>query len=143
MANPNPNTKGLKPPFSSTNQPKKKGRKPSVLKKFIKDNNLTADDIARAAKFLLPKTKKELSSLKNDPSVPIVITLFVEGLLKDLENGYLNNILKMFDRAFGKPKEFKETKIIDNDQLKLLDNSELTEDDAKKLFFEALKKMNK
>lgn len=137
MANYNPNTSGLKKPFSKTNQPKNRGRKPSVLKKFIKDNGLTTDDISAAAKYVLPKTRAELMDMEKDNYIPLVMRLFAKAMLKDMKGGYLNNILKIFDRAVGKPKETKEVKT-DNFNKVTIDTalSNMDEEQAKKMFFE-------
>ena len=142
MGNKNPNMSGLAKPFSKENQPKNRGRKPSSLKKFIKDNNLTADDISAAAKYVLPQTKAEITALQKDNDVPLVMRLFAKAMLKDMTNGYLNNILKIFDRAIGKPKETKEVRSDVTNKI-MIDAAlaELTDDQAKKLFFELQNKI--
>lgn len=107
----NPNSrKNLLAPFNveGGRKPKNPGRKPSTLKKYLKTNNLTADDIANLAKWLMPKTQGELLRLIKDPKTPIIIKTFSNAVLRDLKNGNLANIQSLLDRAFGKPKEHRE-----------------------------------
>lgn len=99
----------LRPPFSRTNQPENKPiRKPSRLKKYIKDNNLSNEDISSAAKFILPKTQQEIQSILMDEKIPLIIRLFCKAVLDDLKKSRLTNISLIFDRAVGKPLERKE-----------------------------------
>ncbi len=109
MARPGGGPENLRPPWSSTNQPKNKnGRKPSSVKKYIKDNNLTYDDVAQMAKYILPLNKQQLADLIKDDKVPFVIRLFASSVLADLKKGNLSNIMTLIDRAVGKPKERQE-----------------------------------
>ncbi len=104
----------LKPAFSSTNQPKNKnGRKPSVLKAYIKDNGLSAADVNAVAKFILPKTQDEIRELMTDEAVPFLVRLFCRALLEDMKRGQMTNVMNMFDRAFGKPIATQEIRGID------------------------------
>ena len=109
MANPKGTPKNLAPPFSSTNQPdpsrRSGGRKPSVLKKYIKDNNLDAYDVAAAAKYILPKSREELGELIKDPKVPILIQAFARAVLQDFKKGNTSNVMAILDRAVGRPKQ--------------------------------------
>ena len=109
MANANPNQSGLKPAWSKENQPKgKNGRKPSSVKKYIKDNNLNYYDVSSMAKFILPLNKDQLTKLLQDDKVPFVMRLFARSVLEDMKKGNLNNIMTLVDRAVGKPKEIQE-----------------------------------
>ena len=99
----------MAPPFSSVQQPKNNGRKPSKLKKYIKDNNLSAHDIAAASKYLLSKNEEEIKDVILDKKIPLLMRVFAKSLLADLKNGNMNNVLKMLDRAVGKPLEITET----------------------------------
>lgn len=103
MANKGGTPANLKPPFSSTNQPKKRGRRPSKLKKYIEDNTLSSTDIGAAAKYLLPKSQTELENILQDKDVPILIRLFARAIVADLKNGNLRNLDKILDRGIGKP----------------------------------------
>ena len=109
MANPKGSPQNLKPPFSSTNQPKNKnGRKPSSVKKFIKDNNLNYNDVSAMAKYILPLKEEDLKKMIKDPKVPFVMRVFASSVIKDIKNGNLRNVMTLIDRAVGKPKEVTE-----------------------------------
>ena len=105
MGNPNPNTSGLMPPFSSTNQPNNPGRKPSSVKKYIKDNGLNYNDVSAMAKHIIPLTEEEVKALEKNKEAPFMLRLFAKAIRQDLERGYLDNIMKILERAVGKPHE--------------------------------------
>ena len=106
MARPGGAPENLRPPWSSTNQPKNKnGRKPSSIKKYIKDNNLNYYDIAALSKHVLPLSQKQLILLTKDEKAPFVVRLFAMAVLKDWKNGNISNVMQLIDRAVGKPKE--------------------------------------
>lgn len=139
MANPNPDRSGLQPQWSKENQPKNKnGRKPSKLKKYIKDNNLNYNDVSAMAKYILPMNQEQISDLMKDPAVPIVIKLFAKGVLSDMKNGNYKNLMTLLDRAVGKPKETIEVNSKNQNYNQNIDYSNISEDDAKKEFFRKL-----
>lgn len=101
MSNPNPYPPGRNV-FSSTNQPKNRGKKPSQVKKFIKDNNIDADDISRMSKYILPLTLDQMETLAKDPKTPFLLKLYIKSLMMDFKKGSLDGINKIMDRAVGK-----------------------------------------
>ena len=133
----NPNSlANLQPPYSTTNQPKNKnGRKPSKLKKYIKDNNLNYNDISAMAKYVLPMSRSQITEFIKDPSVPVIMQLFAKGVLADMKNGNYRNLMLLLDRAVGKPKEIVEINSKNENYNQNIEYSNLTEDDAKKEFF--------
>ena len=135
MANKNPDTSGLKPAWSSTNQPKNPGRKPSKLKKYIKENGLDATDVSAMAKYILPMTQSEIQKLMSDPKVPIVMKVFAKGVLADLKNSNFRNLLILMDRAVGKPTETINLNSVNQNHNTNLDFKDMTEADAKDAFF--------
>ena len=90
------------PLFTKDNQPKNRGRKPSSVKKFIKDNNLNSNDMCLMAKFMVPLTTQGLKDLMTDPKTPFFMKIFAKSMLEDLKKGNLENVVKIMDRAFGK-----------------------------------------
>lgn len=109
----NPNSlANLKPPFTKENQPENRGAKPSNMKKFIKDNGLTHQDIKNLTKYVLPLNEKQITALIEDPKKPIAVRIFARALVKDMAKGKMTNVMALMDRAYGKPKETVET--IDN-----------------------------
>ena len=95
----------LKEPFSKTNQPKNRGRKPSSIKKYIKENNISYADMSAMAKFMLPLTEEQIRKLLTDPKAPFLMRVFAKAVLSDLKGGHLSNVMLLIDRAVGKSKE--------------------------------------
>ena len=92
--------------FSSSRQPANNGRKPSQLKKFIKDNNVNREDVALMIKSVLfSKSYDELVDILQDPKQPMIIRLFIKSYLNDFKKGSLINLQYLLDRAFGNPKQ--------------------------------------
>ena len=98
MANPNPNTSGLKQ-FSSTYQPKNRGRKPSAIKKAIKSNGISAEDIQNCFLYVLGKTREELQDIVRNPKESIILVAAATAMLKDLSKGSLGNISTVIRKA--------------------------------------------
>lgn len=124
MPNVGKNNPPIEHRFSSTNQPANRGRKPSRLKAFIEDNGLSHADLNNTIKYIFPMTEKELNELKNDPEKPILMRLLVGAILKDMENSGLYNVMQLFNRAFGQPKQEVDLNVNDEayDKLKELYN---------------------
>lgn len=114
--------------FSSTNQPENRGRKPSRLKAFIEDNGLSHADLNNTIKYIFPMTEKELHELKNDPEKPILMRLLVGAILKDMENSGLYNVMQLFNRAFGQPKQEVDLNVNDEAYDKLKEVYETTKE---------------
>ena len=114
--------------FSSTNQPANRGRKPSRLKAFIEDNGLSHSDLNNTIKYIFPMTEKELNELKNDPEKPILMRLLVGAILKDMENSGLYNVMQLFNRAFGQPKQEVDLNVNDEAYDKLKEVYETTKE---------------
>lgn len=95
--------------FSSTYQPKNAGRKPSQLKKLIKDNNLSSADISfLAANLVYNMTKEQLKLLVEDIKKPAGVRAIAKAVL----NSYLkdtkdnrNFLMQLTERGFGQPKQ--------------------------------------
>lgn len=96
--------------FSSTNQPKKNGRKPSKLKAFIKENDLGKKDVELIARGILEMGRDELMKLANDQAEPILVTGFAAALLMDMKKGSTSAITLLMERAVGKIKDEIEIK---------------------------------
>ena len=92
--------------FSSTYQPKKNGRKPSQLRRFIKDNNISREDVGLMIKnVLFSQSYEKLTDMVQDPKQPMIIRLFIKSFLNDFKRGSLINLNSMLDRAFGAPQQ--------------------------------------
>jgi hypothetical protein len=91
--------------FSSDNQPGNRGRKPSVLR-FIKDSGMSVTDVKRLIGSLMWEyDSNELAVLLMDKGnpVPMGMALVLGALADDLKNKSMNNLERLWDRAYGKP----------------------------------------
>lgn len=92
--------------FSSTNQSPNRGRKPSMLKKYIKDNNVSRDDVNLVIKnIVMTKTKPELDALCRDEKQPMLVRVLVKAFISDFKSGTLYNLNSMLDRVYGQPEQ--------------------------------------
>lgn len=98
MANSNPNTSGLIQ-FSATRQPKKNGRKPSILKKYIKDVGISAEDISHINKYIFSLSLDQLQALIKDSSQPAIVIALATAVAKDIIKGKLGNIDNILRKA--------------------------------------------
>lgn len=92
--------------FSATNRPKNPGRKPSKLKKFIKQNNVSQSDVNAIFQHLIfgssVEELKDLVSPSKKDSQPVIVVLLVSAFLEDIKNGTLHEVNSVLDRLYGK-----------------------------------------
>jgi hypothetical protein len=108
VGNPNIAEAGKGTQFSKTNRPKNPGRKPSKLKKWIKDYELSKNDVdAVFTHFLFDKSIGEIEEIINDKKLrdklPAGIGFQLQILINQAKKGngrHLENILYML---FGRP----------------------------------------
>lgn len=105
MNNPKLPEYGRATQFTSTRRPKNPGRKPRAFKKWVKDNNVSAEDASIICRNLLSKSLKELKDIVKNPDIPIYMTGAASALLRDWTKGSLSARMALEDRAWGKPKE--------------------------------------
>jgi hypothetical protein len=100
-------TAGIPYRFSSTNQPSNRGRKPSKLKAWIKDHNVSSDDfVALFTTIIATHTLEELEEMVNDenkPKLPVIIALCISAFLRDMKTGTMTSANTVLDRIMGKP----------------------------------------
>jgi hypothetical protein len=102
--------------FSSTYQPPNHGRKRSALKKYLKDNGVSIQDLRLVFQNLVIKKLSELKTLKEEAEEsPAIIGFTVSALLKDYEAGKLDVCNSLLDRVWGKPVQQVEMGAIRND----------------------------
>ena len=99
MANPNPDMSGLTPYSKDHPPPPNRGRKPSKLKKYIKNNGITSEDMAHAFRYVLGLTIEQLKDLIKDTNKPAIIVVAASAVLKDMTKGKLNNISTVMRKA--------------------------------------------
>ena len=90
--------------FSSTYQPANRGRRRSALKKYLKDNVVSIQDVRLVFQNLLVKNLSDLRKLKTEADdLPAIIGFTVSALLRDYEAGKLDTFNSLLDRIWGKP----------------------------------------
>ena len=104
---------GIHTQFSSTRQPAKAGRKPSRLKKWIKDFDVSKSDIDILARnIIFNYSYKELKQLykemETDENLPVGIAALISGMLHDIKRGDNKVMNSLFDRIYGKPVDYNE-----------------------------------
>ena len=108
-----PFEKGIRPKhlFSSTNQPKRNGRKPALYKQLtaLTGSNkitieLSREDFTHIQQWLLERNKSELERIAKDPKTPIFIMNMITAIGNDVKSGNFGTIERVLERLFGKPK---------------------------------------
>ncbi len=98
---------GIRTRFSSEYQPANRGRKPSKLKKWIKEQNVSNEDfIAIFKSIIATKTLEELEQMvkgENQKKLPVIIALCISAFLHDMKSGTLTAANTVLDRIMGKP----------------------------------------
>lgn len=87
--------------FSSTNQPKKKGRRPNILTK-LKSIGLSHDDIRTILENILMADKNKASEMLQDPELPLLLVGYLSALIKDIKKGSSITLDSIVDRLDGK-----------------------------------------
>ena len=98
---------GVRTRFSSTYQPANRGRKPSKLKKWIKENGVSNDDfIAIFKNIIATHTIEELQVMiegDNKNKLPVIVALCISAFIHDMKTGTLTAANSILDRVMGKP----------------------------------------
>jgi hypothetical protein len=100
--------------FTSTNQPKNRGRKPSIFKKWSKEYDISEKDIKDLMLNLtfaytvgevkeLIKQAEENEKEGNVDKLPLGVAQFLAGSVRDIKRGDLKAWWSMLDRSYGKP----------------------------------------
>jgi hypothetical protein len=98
---------GVRTRFSSTNQPANRGRKPSKLRKWIKENGVSNEDfIAIFKNIIATHTIEELQEMidgDNKNKLPVIVALCISAFIHDMKTGTLTAANSILDRIMGKP----------------------------------------
>lgn len=138
MANPQ-NVIGKGNRFSSTNQPKKNGRKPSAYKELLKHIEecggapLSKDEFNRLTLQIINMPLPALIELEKDEALPIWLKTYIRGYITDLKEGVTRTMDNSLDRMYGKA-----TQPTDNKNEHIVRAKDLTPEEAK----EYLKQLN-
>ena len=98
---------GIRTRFSSEYQPPNRGRKPSQLKSWIKENNVSSGDfIAIFTTIIATHTLEELEEMVSEDKkkkLPVIVALCISAFLRDMKTGTLVSANSILDRIMGKP----------------------------------------
>ena len=98
---------GVRTRFSSSYQPENRGRKPSKLKKWIKENGVSNEDfIAIFKNIIAVHTIEELQNMiegDNKNKLPVIVALCISAFIHDMKTGTLTAANSVLDRIMGKP----------------------------------------
>lgn len=106
--------------FSSTRQPQKNGRKPSLYRQLFKatskrvEYEMSKEDYYKVIRYLMERTPGELKTIATDKDTPVWVCNIISALSSDVKAGRLTTINVVFDRLFGKPTQPIEGEIENN-----------------------------
>lgn len=88
--------------FSSTNQPKNRGRKPKLYTIASKTYNVSREEWNKVKLHILQCTMGELDGIINDKDTPMWVLILCRGLKHNAAKGTVNVLNDMEDRIFGR-----------------------------------------
>lgn len=100
--------------FSSDNQPKNAGRKPSLYKKLKEltgkkvDYEMSKEDYFKVIRYLMERTPGELKKIIENAkdevngSTPVWVLSVISAINTDIRYGRTSTIDSLFDRLFGR-----------------------------------------
>ena len=94
--------------FSSTNQPKKNGRKPQIYTQIKDVYSISLEEYRKVIQHLMNCTKDEITALANAKDTPIWIVNLCTALVNDTKRGTTYLLSELTDRLYGKPKQITE-----------------------------------
>ena len=102
---------GINTRFSIENQPKKRGRKPSLYKRInLPGEELSKEDFTHLMLSLLKcpigqleKIRKECK--KPDSKIPVCVANMIAVIFSDIRRGRIDSLRWVLDRSFGKPSQ--------------------------------------
>lgn len=111
--------------FTSDRQPaankRSGGRKPSHLKAWIKNDNVSTDDVRSIISKLITRCKNmdDVKDLVKDPKTPPMVLFPLKALLNDYKFGRLKTYEWLIEYAYGKAvQETRNTNINSSEDLK-------------------------
>jgi hypothetical protein len=103
--------------FSSTNQPKKNGRKPSLFKQLKEvtgknvDYELSKEDYYKAIRYLMERNKTELQDILHNDKTQIWVCNIISAIMGDTKYGRTITVDSIFDRLFGRATQPQEVDV--------------------------------
>ena len=103
------NSCGINTRFSIENQPKKRGRKPSLYKRInLPGEELSKEDYTNLMRSLLECSTGQLKKIqedckKPDSKIPSWVNSLIAAIFSDIRRGRIDCLRWVLDRSFGKP----------------------------------------
>lgn len=97
------NIKGKGNRFSSTNQPKRNGRKPKLYTIAKKTYNISLEEWKGVAMYLMQCTRAEVEAIANANDTPIWVANICRALYKDAGRGITTTLQDIVSRLWGRP----------------------------------------
>ncbi len=107
MANPNPNTDGLKEPWKEGESGNPNGRPRKLVSKIVKHlndsgvENVTKEQVRGAIEVCLNLRQEELKELGDDDTQPMLIKTIASHITDSKDSYHVLSFI--LERAFGKP----------------------------------------
>ena len=139
---------GINTRFSIENQPKKRGRKPSLYKRInLPGEELSKEDFTHLMLSLLEcpigqleKIRKECK--KPDSKIPVCVANMIAVIFSDIRRGRIDSLRWVLDRSFGKPSQIlagsKQINFVQNN-VQIFNFSALSDTELMLFFFLLLK----
>ena len=116
--------------FSSTNQPKKNGRKPKIYN-ILKEKGYSKDDIATCFSELGFYTIQEAQEVCLDETKPIIMQIIAKCFIKAYEDGDWSKCKDIIDQTLGKATQKHEVNGQVETETNKADLSKLTDDELR------------
>jgi len=101
---------GKETQFSSTNQPKNRGRKPKIYT-VLKEMGYGAEDVKLAFGELAFYGTKDLQEVANDEERPIIVRIVASSFLEAYKNKDYVKVREIMEHIIGKAVQPSETKL--------------------------------
>ena len=94
-------------PFSKDYQPKRHGKRPSHLKEYVKDHNVSTQDI----RIILGGILTEIKSIEDakakllDPKTPFLVQIFLKPLISEWSKNKFDAAKWLAQYGFGMPQQ--------------------------------------
>lgn len=96
------NVIGKGTPFTSTNQPPNRGRKPKLYTIAKKAYNVSREEWNEVKLYLLQCTPSEIDKIINKEDTPMWVLILARGLKRNAAKGITDVLDGMEDRLFGR-----------------------------------------
>jgi len=113
--------KNLIPIKKGQKAPAGAGRKPSHLKRYLKENNIGTADVRAILGGILVDCKSidDMKAKIADPNVPPIIKIPLISMVKEMSNGKMTAYQFLIQYGYGMPKQEIETKSTIDDVAKM------------------------